>query len=158
MAKSLVGPNQPLTLVASLKGEAVKPCKTCGEEKSLDDFYGAKHNKGGKMNICKTCDNKRRYRNKEDDSKDRNYYYQRKYGITLEDYDRMYKEQGGRCWICQVHQIEFETRLCVDHDHAKEGKESVRGLLCRECNRGLGTFLDDPERLQQAIRYLEKHN
>ena len=57
----------------------------------------------------------------------RNKNYQHNYGINLEEYDRMYDEQNGKCAICDEH----KPRLCVDHNH-KTGK--VRKLLCRYCN------------------------
>ena len=60
--------------------------------------------------------------------------YQRMYGITIEDYDRMYEEQGGRCAICRTDQPGGAgERFSVDHDH-ETGK--VRGLLCNNCNTG----------------------
>ena len=144
-----------LSLVeASPSGEVdTKCCHQCKVAKPLSDYYKRSRAKDGYAASCKVCQRK-------DWTKDdaRNYNYIKKYGITLEDYNRMFKEQGGSCWICNTHQMELDKRLCVDHDHAKEGKESVRGLLCTECNRGLGTFVDDVERLKQAIKYLEKHN
>lgn len=74
--------------------------------------------------------------------------YRLNYGISHDDYDRLYAQQQGRCCICD----EFHSRLCVDHDH-KTGR--VRGLLCRSCNSGLGFFRDQPRHLRQAINYLE---
>ena len=49
----------------------------------------------------------------------------------------------------------------IDHDHSccpgvKSCGACVRGMLCNLCNKGLGQFQDDPERLKSAIRYLEK--
>lgn len=70
-----------------------------------------------------------------------------KYGIRQEDYDRMYEEQEGRCRICSTH----HDILCVDHSHITK---KVRGLLCRECNFGLGKFADDLNRLLAAAAYL----
>ena len=74
-----------------------------------------------------------------------------RYGITVEEYDRMFAEQDGKCAICGV-KVE-KHRLCVDHDHAT-GK--VRGLLCRLCNRHLGGFRDSIDLLRRAIAYLER--
>ena len=54
---------------------------------------------------------------------------------------------GNACQICGNN----DTRLVLDHDHRRC---IVRGLLCRECNRGLGAFKDNPITLQKASRYL----
>lgn len=74
-----------------------------------------------------------------------------KYGITLEDWDRLYDEQLGRCGVCARPLAEFK-KICVDHDHETG---AVRGLLCNSCNRGVGYLQDDPELMRRAIRYLE---
>lgn len=60
-----------------------------------------------------------------------------KYGLTLDSFADMLKEQGGTCWICgsppkQSKKTGKTPNLCVDHNH-KSGK--VRGLLCRMCNK-----------------------
>lgn len=75
--------------------------------------------------------------------------YQKKYGIAEEDFQAMLKKQGGVCAICGCHQR--YQRLAVDHNH-KTG--FVRGLLCVNCNRGLGKFFDSPLRLIRAAEYL----
>lgn len=77
----------------------------------------------------------------------------RKYGITIHDYNSMFDEQEGRCLICLKHQVELPTRLNVDHNH-ETGE--VRGLLCNICNKGLGTFKDDPVLLQNALDYIRR--
>lgn len=76
----------------------------------------------------------------------------RKYGLTEDEYDFIFEQQGGSCKLCS-----FKPRirnLAIDHDH-RTGK--VRGLLCNECNLGLGKFKDDPELLKEAAKYLEEH-
>ena len=78
---------------------------------------------------------------------------QKKFGITLEDYNQMFADQEGHCAICGVHQLDVSLTFAVDHDH-KTGE--VRGLLCRHCNVGLGHFRDDTTLLAKAIAYLHK--
>jgi Recombination endonuclease VII len=71
-----------------------------------------------------------------------------RYGISLEEYERLLASQNGACAICEE---KFEQTPCVDHCH-KTGK--VRGLLCLKCNTGLGCYDDDPARMLAATIYL----
>lgn len=84
-----------------------------------------------------------------------NRYYKRMYGVTLDDVTDMHSEQGGVCGICGDKGFSmakrYKNQIVVDHDHTT-GK--VRGLLCHNCNRGLGLFKDSVERLQKAVEYL----
>jgi Recombination endonuclease VII len=73
------------------------------------------------------------------------------YGITREEFDILSETQGNVCAICRRFP-EGKTRLSVDHDH-ETGK--IRGLLCGNCNSGLGHFKDNPELLAVAITYLD---
>jgi nitrate/TMAO reductase-like tetraheme cytochrome c subunit len=73
-----------------------------------------------------------------------------RYKVTPEDYDRMYEEQGGVCRICHK-ECCTGKRLAVDHCH-ETGK--VRGLLCSNCNRGIGHLQDSVELLLRAADYL----
>ena len=73
------------------------------------------------------------------------------YGLTTEEYQRIYKHQGGSCAICQRAKG-IAKKLAVDHDHEAG---YVRGLLCTRCNRNvLGHLRDDTEALQRAIDYI----
>ena len=74
------------------------------------------------------------------------------YGIGTEDYDRMLAEQNNCCKICGRHMSEFSRRLAVDHVHDEDG--FIRGLLCGQCNTGIGKLQDNPEILQRAITYI----
>jgi hypothetical protein len=76
------------------------------------------------------------------------------YGMSLEEYDALFKEQDGKCAICGEHQGSLSKRLGVDHCH-ETGK--VRGLLCDKCNVSLGNFQDDVNLLGKAIEYLNFH-
>ncbi len=74
----------------------------------------------------------------------------RKFGIHEELYDMMLASQRGGCAICGKGPT--TKRLAVDHCH---DTGEIRGLLCDRCNRGLGSFRDDPELLARASRYLK---
>ena len=73
------------------------------------------------------------------------------YGITLDQYNEMFKAQEGKCAICQRHQNELTRTLCVDHDH-KTNK--VRALLCVTCNTDVSVV---ENRLEEMTNYLNKH-
>jgi hypothetical protein len=75
----------------------------------------------------------------------------RKYGLEREDYERMMFAQGNRCAICGVQQDRLKRSLAVDHCH-NTGK--VRGLLCGNCNSGIGKLADNPAMLIKAAAYL----
>ena len=75
----------------------------------------------------------------------------KKYGITVEEYDRILIEQSGGCAICGC-QCPLKRRLSVDHCHTTS---RIRGLLCSLCNKAIGKFRDSPELLIKAALYLE---
>lgn len=54
------------------------------------------------------------------------------------------------CDICG----DKDWRIVFDHCHAKG---HARGWLCDGCNKGLGSFRDDPERLIKAAAYLKRY-
>ena len=91
-------------------------------------------------------------------NRDKTYSAQikKKYGITLDDYDQMLKDQNGVCKICHGTCDHPQRRnsgtLSIDHCHTT-GK--VRGLLCNQCNSLLGWARDNINTLQKAIEYLE---
>lgn len=76
------------------------------------------------------------------------------YGLTWEQYVA-YLEQGYKngCAICATGKEDASVQLHVDHDH-KAGR--VRAMLCGLCNRGLGKFKEDQERLKKAAVYLQQ--
>lgn len=80
--------------------------------------------------------------------------YQRlyeKYKLTKIDYLVMFNNQNGKCNICKDKEITY-NKLIVDHCHSTN---IVRGLLCGDCNKGLGLFKDNIESLKRAAKYLE---
>ena len=86
----------------------------------------------------------------------RNARYKYRYGITLDDYERMFTEQGGVCKICRSSDTgrKQSAHFAVDHCH-KTGK--IRGLLCLKCNKGLSDFDENFEIFDAAIKYLKEH-
>lgn len=71
--------------------------------------------------------------------------------MTIPDYDALLASQGGTCAICGGANANGQ-RLAVDHNHAT-GK--VRGLLCHNCNSGIGHLMDRPDWLRKAAEYVE---
>ena len=71
------------------------------------------------------------------------------YGLSPEAYDAILARQHGACGACK----RSDVKLCVDHDHAT-GK--VRGLLCGDCNKGVGLFHDNPDYTAGATEYLKR--
>lgn len=92
----------------------------------------------------------------------RQYHLNKIYGITIEQYNELFDKQNGCCAICGKHQTENEKALAVDHDHSCcDGQKScgkcIRGLLCSNCNRGLGLFKDNEEVLMRALNYIKRN-
>ena len=71
-----------------------------------------------------------------------------RYGITPEEYDAMLAAQGGGCAICGARGNANGRRLAVDHDHVTG---AARGILCHNCNAGIGHFADDRARMREAL-------
>jgi len=112
-----------------------------------------------KVYCCERCRKKaeqKRYNKKHGHKRKpqsrRKYALMKMYGITPDDYKKMFVEQEGCCAICGIHQQELKVRLAVDHNH---DTGEVRGLLCRPCNTAIGLLKEDKENLLAAIRYLE---
>jgi hypothetical protein len=83
---------------------------------------------------------------------DRDGHLRRKYGIGIDDFDRLLLKQSGTCAICEE-PSPVEGSLHVDHDHAS-GR--VRGLLCVSCNNALGAFRESLDIFQRAADYLDR--
>lgn len=147
---------------------ANKECKNLNPQ-DLINFSKRKKSKDGLRTRCKTCDQvtKESYRKiPENNQKEREAWklYNRtnararreaslikKYGISLNEYHKLQVEQNNRCKICNISMLVYNEYFAVDHDHLS-GK--VRGLLCKQCNLGLGNFKDNKELLLNAIKYL----
>lgn len=101
--------------------------------------------------------NARNWRSQSQD-KLRRYYkaagLEKKFALTQAQYDQMLVAQGGVCAIC-AKSCKSGRALAVDHCHTTG---VIRGLLCMNCNNGLGRFVDSPALLLAAAEYLEKQS
>lgn len=149
-----------MTLVVPIHAEG-KLCPKCGNFKEAFGFAlrlkGPR--KGHLVAHCKLCMSINQSNLKARDKTlyervERNSKYKHKYGITLEDYGRMFAEQGGKCAICFTTSPGVRVRhFQVDHCH-KTG--AVRGLLCHKCNRAVGLLNDNIDNVRRVAAYLEK--
>ena len=121
-----------------------KVCFECGESKPLE-AYTSRGN-GHRRRECNECRSAKR-RATHNPERVRAIMLRYKYGISVEEYDQMFKNQDGVCAICH----KPDKVLCVDHDH---NTGEIRGLLCAQCNTALGKFRDDPLLLQRAAEYV----
>jgi hypothetical protein len=130
----------------------MKTCPTCREEKPVDEFKANKAKRDGLSSQCKRCIANYRseyYKTEAGKRAKRRNKVKQMYGLEYEVYEKMLADQNGACAICRGG---FgEVLPCVDHCHTS-GR--VRGLLCHNCNLGLGKFRDDPDRLRAALDYL----
>ena len=108
-------------------------------------------------NKDKINDKKREYHLKNKDKikdKMREYNLKNKYNLTPEQYNQILANQDNKCAICNE-PFKNKRNIHVDHNHLT-GK--VRGLLCSNCNTGIGLFKEDKSILKSAIGYLAKYN
>lgn len=114
--------------------------------------FAAKSKAWREANVERTKENRRRnyLANKE-----RDLLYSTKYnrlkktGVTDQQYQEQLIKQKGVCAICDK---TCTKALAADHDHVTG---VFRGLLCNNCNRGIGHLQDSPEILQRALVYLK---
>lgn len=159
-------------------------CYVCTIVKPICEFYPSKRkNGGGYQYECKSCtrsyktefrrkhyqrlsealkkykrDNPEKIRAARNKSAKANpdthydYMLKKSYGLSKKDYEQMLADQDGKCAICgKTESTGRSGKLHVDHCHTTG---MVRGLLCCNCNQGIGRFLDDPKLLISAAAYL----
>lgn len=86
----------------------------------------------------------------------------KKYSITLQQYDDMLSDQGGKCLGCRISQAEYGKNFCVDHDHSccpgdTSCGKCIRGLLCPGCNFAISHAKDNPQILRNLASYLDSY-
>ncbi|MER7567378.1 endonuclease VII domain-containing protein [Streptomyces sp. NPDC097941] len=114
-----------------------KRCPQCCEVKPHSEWERNNSTSDGWASYCRVCRAQRM----------RTSNFKRKYGITEAQRDELIAAQGGVCCVCLT-----APATDVDHCH-KTGR--VRGVLCFNCNSGLGLLRDDPEAMYRAADYLE---
>lgn len=140
----------------------MKVCTKCGEKKPLSEFYSHPTNRDRLFGQCRTCcaEYRRRWNKTPNGKLCHRRWRLKRYGITIEEFERRFAEQGRVCVICgngarserKYHAgTTVPLSFHVDHCH---GSGAVRGILCMKCNQGLGGFRDDPELLVRAAEYL----
>lgn len=138
----------------------VKSCSMCGEVKYLYDFMMASSRSGSLkfLAMCVQCHSNRGNKKRTKETA-RNNNLMSGYGLTIDHYNAILADQGGRCPGCRRTVEEIETSgakgsgatMHVDHDHVT-GK--VRGILCHGCNIGLGKFKDNIQILINMLEYM----
>lgn len=132
-------------------------CTTCNILKDEIDFYKRSDRPSGFTSSCKMC-RKDEAKRKWTPRKQSSYKLKVNYGLTLDEYNSMLEDQDGVCAICNTVETAksnagYIKNLAVDHCH-KTGK--VRGLLCQDCNIGIGKLKDDINLLKKAEEYLRR--
>ena len=145
----------------------MKKCKKCLELKPLIEFHKKKSGVMGVKAVCKSCTSiwqsthylkvgyKRVKRQQNPSYKlgQRKNHLQKKYSMSLDQYDALLKAQNNCCATCKSSEPGGRSKIYfhVDHCH-KTGK--VRGLLCSACNQALGLIKDNLDTLKEMIKYV----
>ena len=138
----------------------VKLCTKCNELKPLSEYSlkRPKNRKPGLQPRCKVCckEDIKQWRTSQSLDRLKDLYLQRKYGVTIQWYQDTLALQNNTCPICNKSFI-FQGELgpdspVVDHCHTTG---HVRGIICNECNRGLGYFHDNSAALYKAALYVQ---
>ena len=129
-----------------------KACSKCGIDKPLSEYSIHRSSPDGLRYSCRECQHEAtkvwRKNNREAYLEScRRSNMKKNYGLTLEQYDKMYSDQCGECKICGV----FRERLHVDHCHTTG---EVRDLLCSQCNVAIGYAKEDENILRSMIEYI----
>lgn len=129
-------------------------CKPCHDELTLEwrATHAEQHAETVRRLMALNIEKRREARKRWYAKQKGDPWLRNRYGITLAEYERILNEQAGGCAICGSPPPE-RKRLAVDHCH---DALHIRGILCSNCNTGIGAFRDDPDLLRKAIEYLAK--
>jgi hypothetical protein len=133
----------------------MKKCSYCLKTQSKSEFNKMSHNKDLLHSHCKDCLSHRAKLYRDDHKAElKAASILRRYKLSVEQYNTMIKDCNNCCTICKVELLGTNTDAnapCIDHCHTTN---IVRGILCMQCNKGLGLFRDSPESLVNAAQYL----
>lgn len=139
-----------------------KYCSRCKRRRPVADFGRSRSRLDGLQTYCRSCfseyDRERKKKNPRRVSHEqhREKCLRSKYGITTEDYSRLFAEQSGVCAICGGTESGNPYGVLeVEHDH---DTGTVRGLVCHPCNNAIMWYeqwLTNPHR-KQVIAYLKR--
>lgn len=133
------------------RAQGFKDCPVCRQRKAVLEFSKNSASPDGFCYECKSCVAvRKRQEEKENPEARRNRFRKFLYGLTPEQFSSMRESQGDACACCR--EIFIKTPN-VDHCHESG---AIRGLLCRNCNVGIGNLQDSIERLEMAIVYLRR--
>jgi len=132
----------------------MKYCGCCTEKKPLDAFAKNKAKKDGLQERCRDCCSRHhkstRHKRPKPTKESNRKRLLASYGLTHDVFLLMLESQGNSCAICRT-KTWGRPSPSIDHCHSTN---VVRGLLCNDCNRGLGLFRDNPEALENAAKYI----
>lgn len=139
-----------------------KICTVCRLPKALYEYHKSKATKDGYGYRCKSCDYQARIKYRTErklqfQALTRKEYRKRVYGITSDDFDKLWLNQQGKCPICDKELTDglgikhAPSKAVIDHCH-DTGK--IRGILCTMCNKGLGLLGDNKDAITRALHYL----
>lgn len=139
-------PTSPAVIAARKAANIVAPsqvCRSCGAEKMESEFRRNWRRASCLDFNCHDCVS--------------HINRLARFGLTPDQYLEMLNAQGGVCAICEAPESSTDAKgrikaLAVDHDHATG---AIRGLLCANCNKGIGNLGDSVETLIAAAAYLE---
>lgn len=117
----------------------MKKCCTCGQLKTRTDF-GYLRTTYDQLNCaCKECERRRSILQKT--------------GCTQEYFSILYTRQNGKCAICNI-VLDGSTKIRKPHVDHRHSDGLIRGLLCGNCNWGIGHSFDNIHTLLNTIQYL----
>ena len=139
-------------------------CKTCNtlfKARRIDAKYCSakcKYKDWVKNNPEKAYATQKKFRDTHKEytiGRQRKYHLKKNYDLTEEQYKFLLEKQNGCCAICGTNKPTGKWKVfAVDHCHITN---TIRGILCNECNRGIGLLKDNAVLLMKAATYIHKH-